>query len=766
AEPLSAIETAATPALEALTQSSAQSDIRSEIRSDIGSDRQPTGPASLTSALPATVASPNVASPNVASPNVASPNVASPNAASPNVASPNQPAPSPPLPRLAQIEQPAPEPAPEPLPEAEEDASEDKLERLLEGINRQPEAAPEEPAAEDPTAPEQPPAAQETPPETQAEEDPPEETQVLVSEVAVESESGEPLPPDLLDSVYNAAMTQPGRTTTRSGLQEDINNIFATGFFANVRAFPQDTPLGVRVTFVVQPNPVLSEVVIRENQVLPPEVIDEIFSPLYGRTLNLVEFQGAILGLNDWYQENGYVLAQVTAAPQVSQDGVVTLVVAEGVIEEIEVRYITLEGDDVDEEGNPIDGRTQPFIVTREFETQPGEVFQDSAIRDDLQRVFGLGIFDDVRLSLDPGDEDPRKVKVVVNVAERNTGSVGAAVGFNLTGDIFGSVSYQEDNFGGNNQKLRTEFQLSSREFLFDVSFTDPWIGGDPNRTSYTVNGFNRRSRSLIFDGGEIEVDLANGDDPRINRWGGGLTFSRPLSETSSASVGFDYQRVASLDGDGDLVETDELGNPLTFSGDGRDDLFTIPVGFVLDQRNDSIFPTSGSLLRLGTEQSVPLGNGSIFFNRLRGSYSYYVPVNVTGFGDGPETIALNLQAGTVIGDLPPYEAFSLGGTNSVRGFDEGDLGSGRSFIQATAEYRFPLFTEFLGGALFLDYATDLGSGDTVPGNPAGARGKPGSGFGYGAGVRVQTPLGQLRLDFGLNDEGDSRIHFGFGERF
>ncbi|MEM9909013.1 MAG: POTRA domain-containing protein, partial [Cyanobacteria bacterium P01_D01_bin.44] len=495
AEPLSAIETAATPALDTLTQPSAQSDIRLE--------GQSVAPASPTSVPPTAVASPNVASPSVSSL---------------NFASPNQPVPSEPLPRLAQIDEPVPEPAPEPAPEPEaEDPSEDRLQRLLEGINREPEspadAAPE-PEAEDPTAPEQPPAAEEAPSEPQAEEEaPPEETQVLVSEVLVESESGEPLPAELLDSVYNAAMTQPGRTTTRSGLQEDINNIFATGFFANVRAFPQDTPLGVRVTFVVQPNPVLSEVVIRENQVLPPEVIDEIFSPLYGRTLNLVEFQGAILDLNDWYQENGYVLAQVTAAPQVSEDGVVTLVVAEGVIEEIEVRYITLEGDDVDDEGNPIDGRTQPFIVTREFETQPGEVFQDSAIRDDLQRVFGLGIFDDVRLSLDPGDEDPRKVKVVVNVAERNTGSVGAAVGFNLTGDIFGSVSYQEDNFGGNNQKLRTEFQLSSREFLFDVSFTDPWIGGDPNRTSYTVNGFNRRSRSLIFDGGETDVDLANGDD-------------------------------------------------------------------------------------------------------------------------------------------------------------------------------------------------------------------------------------------------------------
>ncbi|MEM9977149.1 MAG: BamA/TamA family outer membrane protein, partial [Cyanobacteria bacterium P01_D01_bin.2] len=474
----------------------------------------------------------------------------------------------------------------------------------------------------------------------------------------------------------------------------------------------------------------------------------------------------AILELNEWYTSQGYVLAQVTAAPQVSDDGVATLIVAEGVIESIEVRYIDEDGNTVDAEGEPIDGRTHDYIVTREFETQPGDVFRQDNIQADLQRVFGLGIFDDVRLSLDPGDEDPRKVKVVVNIDEGNTGSVGAAVGFNLTGDIFGSISYQQDNLGGNNHKLRTEVQLSERDLLFDVSFTDPWIAGDPHRTSYTVNGFNRRSISLIFDGGDTDVDLPNGDTPRVNRVGGGVSFARPLDNGWSGSVGLEYQRVSIRDSDGDLSPQDQFGNDLSFSGDGRDDLLSIPIGFVLDRRNDPLAPTSGSLLRLGTEQTIPVGKGTIFFNRLRASYSRYVPVNFLSFGDGPQTLAFNVQGGTVLGDLPPYEAFSLGGTNSVRGFDEGDLGSGRSFVQATAEYRFPLFTSFLGGALFVDFGTDLGSGDNVPGDPAEIRGKPGSGFGYGAGLRVQTPLGALRLDYGINDDGDGRIHFGIGERF
>ena len=71
-----------------------------------------------------------------------------------------------------------------------------------------------------------------------------------------------------------------------------------------------------------------------------------------------------------------------------------------------------------------------------------------------------------------------------------------------------------------------------------------------------------------------------------------------------------------------------------------------------------------------------------------------------------------------------------------------------------------------MGGALFADFATDLGTGSSVPGNPAGVRDKPGSGFGYGLGVRINSPLGPIRVDYGFNDEGEGRFHFGIGERF
>jgi outer membrane protein insertion porin family len=567
---------------------------------------------------------------------------------------------------------------------------------------------------------------------------------VLVAEVQVEAAEGE-LDEDLRTLVYDEIETRPGRTTTRTQLQQDINNIFATGFFSAVDAVPEDTDLGVRVTYVVQPNPVLTDVQVEGNQVISDDEITTIFSDQIGEIINLREFQDGILELNELYQEQGYVLAQVIAAPEVSEDGVVTLEVAEGVIEDIEVRFLNEEGEAF-VDGEPVDGRTHDYIVTREFETQPGDVFNQAQIEQDFQNVFALQIFEDVTPGLEPGDEDPRKVKVIVNVTERSTGSVAAGLGFNFTGDLFGTVSFRQDNFGGNNQKLSAEAQLSTRDILFDISFTDPWIAGDPFRTSYTVNAFARRSINLNFDGGPNPIDLPNGDRVRIRRLGGEVSFRRPLSDNWAVTVGTRVQNISSRDADGRVQAFDADGNPITFSaatgGGGVDDLWTFPVSVSWDRRNDSFNPTSGGILRLNTEQSVPLGRGSIFMNRLRGSYSHYIPVSWINFNEGPQALAFNVQVGSIVGDVPPYEAFALGGSQLYSRLRGGGSGQWPQLRPVLRRVPFPACFRSWGVRLFLDAGSDLGSGNAVPGAPGPSRGKPGSGFGYGAGVRVQTPSG------------------------
>ncbi|BAW95958.1 outer membrane protein, OMP85 family [[Synechococcus] sp. NIES-970] len=625
--------------------------------------------------------------------------------------------------------------------------------------------------------------AQTTPPASESQQIPAQtetaEPRVLVAEVRINGVEDNVA---LEQRIIQAIETRAGQPATVTQIRDDVNRIYATGLFADVVATPEDTALGVRVSFNVVPNPVLSRVAVQalplegNQNITPPEVIDDIFGDRYGEVINLNDFQegsNKFRQLQQWYQENGYDLANVIGIDEPTADGVVTLIVVEGVIENIQVNFINADNE-------PVEGKTREFIITREMELKPGDVFRRDVAQRDLQRVFGLGLFEDIQLNFTSGTEDPTQAVLNLNVIEGNTGSIAAGGGISSASGFFGSVSYQQQNLGGNNQRLAAEFQLGQRDALFDVSFTDPWIAGDPYRTSYSVNAFRRRSISLIFDGGENEVRLPAegeelGDRPRVNRLGGGITFSRPLSRDVfnpsewRASLGFDYNRIRITDSDGNTAPVDEFGNPLSFSGDGVDDLFSLSLNAVRDRRTTFDGATRGSLTRFGTDQTLPFGNGSIFFNRLRASHSIYIdsPLKLPTFGseEKPHTLAFNIQGGAILGDLPPYEAFSLGGSNSVRGFEEGDLGSGRYYLQATAEYRFPIFAA-IGGAIFADYGTDLGSGDDVPGDPAGVRGKPGNGFGYGIGVRVNSPLGAIRVDYGIADNGNTRIHFGIGERF
>jgi outer membrane protein insertion porin family len=601
-------------------------------------------------------------------------------------------------------------------------------------------------------------------------------SQVIISEISITTDRGQ-LEPALESKIRQVLTVKIGQSVTRAQLEQNLNAVKALGDFSTVEIVPQDTAKGVKISFLVKPYGTLTQVQIKtlpanSISVLTSAAIAEIFKPQYGKKLNTIELKAAIDRLNQLYQKQGYNLAQVVDVEELNPDGKLTLVIAEGVIEDVQVQFLSKEGATVDEHKKPFTGNTRPFIVTREAELKPGQIFNRTTAEKDLRRIYGLGLFDDVRLSFIPGS-DPAKVILQFDVIERKTISLFPSGGISSTNGFFASVNFSNQNLGGNNQKLSAEAQLSARETTFDLNFSDPWIATDPYRTSYSVNAFRRQSLSSIFDGGKTPVFVPGTTEiPQVLRQGGGIAFNRPLDgnlfgeSTLRASVGVQYQRVSIRDGGGgSIVPKDSRGNDLSLSKTGEDDLLMLQLGLTQDVRNSPSDPTQGSLLRLGVDQSVPVGTGKILMTRAKASFTQYIPVKWIALNPGSQSLLFNVQGGTIFGDLPPYEAFSLGGSSGVRGYEEGDVGSGRSYIQATAEYRFPVFS-FLGLGIFADYGTDLGTSSSVAGNPAGVRSKPGSGFGYGAGVRFQSPFGPLRLDYGLNDRRETRIQFGLGERF
>ncbi|PHX86598.1 MAG: hypothetical protein CK536_08045 [Synechococcus sp. Baikal-G1] len=205
--------------------------------------------------------------------------------------------------------------------------------------------------------------------------------------------------------------------------------------------------------------------------------------------------------------------------------------------------------------------------------------------------------------------------------------------------------------------------------------------------------------------------------------------------------------------------------------------LFGLRVAATRNTLNDPRNPTAGNFLSLGTEQFVSVGPDSPTFNRVRASYTQYYPVNWLRVfkgcrpkkgeaADCKQALAFQLSAGANVGTIPPYEAFCLGGSNSVRGFYDCNMGVGTSYGEATIEYRFPIFS-IISGELFADAGTAFGTQGNVPGNPGGVLGKPGSGFSVGTGIILSTPVGPLRLEVASQDfTSNWRFNLGVGWKF
>lgn len=553
---------------------------------------------------------------------------------------------------------------------------------------------------------------------------------------------------ELQQLVRKTIATRPGGATSQRLVEKDVEALLATGLFANARGTTQTTPGGLKVVYQVEPI-VVRSLQLSGAQVLTPAVANDLFKAQLGAQVSPALIQQAVQQLNKWYTNNGYVLAQVLAV-RPSRQGVVMVEVAEGVVGDVKVRF-------VDKDGKPTQGRSKPDYLTSQFKLKPGQVFRMDVARGDLQQLYQTGLFDKADVSL---NGDARKVEVTYDLTERPARSVNAGGGYSADSGIVGTVSYSDRNLNGVGQQVGVNVQASTRDLQFNGNFTNPYNPNNPDKLGYTINAFRRRGLSQTFND---DIKLPNGDQVRQGQFGGGITFTRPVDDWQ-ASVGLNYTRTSIRDRSGNISPVDKQGNQLSFSNTGVDDLVTVSAGVTKDQRNNFINPTQGSILSLSSAQSVPIGNGNILMNQIQANYSQYVPTSLLG-GSQPEVLAFNVQGGTTIGDLPPYQAFNLGGINSVRGYGNGEVASGRSFVLASAEYRFPIFNP-VGGVLFADFASDLGSGDTVPGEPGVVRGKPGSGFGYGAGIRLNSPIGIIRAEYGFNDQGASKLQFGIGQRF
>ena len=577
------------------------------------------------------------------------------------------------------------------------------------------------------------------------------------------------------------------------------------------------------------------------SDLLSQAVIDEAFRSDFGSTINLNALQQRMKALQAQLAGEGYSLARISGPERVSPDGVITLKMIQGQVAGVEVQFLNKEGEGEDENGEPIIGKTKEWVVTREISVEPGDPFNRNTLERDIRRLYATQLFSDVKVTLKPVPEQPGDVLIVLGIVEQSTGQLSGGLGYSQSQGVFGQAQVQDSNMFGRAWNVGLNVTYGQYGGLANISFSDPWIKGDKHRTSFRSSLFLSQQVPQAFqseDNGNIRTveqyeDNGNkyayninssknpsgdsfgsvnkalkefpdrswfdyeGDTIALRKTGGSFSFSRPLNGGDPFKdspwrvlAGMSFANVRPINFSAETrpygVSTNNFKNGrvknndvicVSFNCADNNLLSGLRLATTYNTLNDTRSPTSGNFFTFSSEQFVGVNDDSPTFNRMRGSYTQFFPVNWLKLHKGcrpdqgekadcPQAIGLQVKGGTIVGELPPYEAFCVGGSNSIRGWYDCDLAVGRSFGEVTLEYRFPIFSVF-SGELFVDAGTDFNTQKNVPGKPGLLLDKDGSGVSVGTGVIVGTPVGPLRLEIATRDfTSDYRFNLGVGYKF
>ncbi len=115
-------------------------------------------------------------------------------------------------------------------------------------------------------------------------------------------------------------------------------------------------------------------------------------------------------------------------------------------VKDIQIRFLNNKDEWVDENGEPIKGRTQRDFILGNLQLKQGEVFSLDLLQKDLQRLRRLEPFDKVEVSL---EEDAAGVSIIYSIRERRYPSLSFGGGNSDDYGLYGSVGYTDANIGG-----------------------------------------------------------------------------------------------------------------------------------------------------------------------------------------------------------------------------------------------------------------------------------------------------------------------------
>lgn len=541
-------------------------------------------------------------------------------------------------------------------------------------------------------------------------------------------------PKDVKARLYALIQSKVGSSVKMETIKSDVTALGGTGIFSRISPTFNSVPEGVKLKYQLTANPVVYKLDIQGNTVFRTQFLAELLNIQAGSVLDLNYVKERLKEIETLYLKQGYILVSFPDV-HMTEDGTLHITVEEGTIEDIKLV------------GNE---KTKDHVVLRELRFRKGHPFNKFLASRSMERLYNLGFFEDVNMKLLPGEGSSHSVIVEIDMIEQKTGIVTVGAGYSNSDGIVGMVEVGDSNFRGTGDKVNVhwEFGGSGRGKNYQFSYTRPWINDKGDSL-----GFSLYNRIYQYDDFDATGNTVAEYQKRKKGWN--LTWGRVSDEYRTNYLNFESTKEALNSepqaGPGAVPDKWEDWKKKIKENIGKTNSMTFT--HVYDSRDNYFNATKGKRFSCSLQWGGHGLGGNFDFYKFTAEGRFYKQL-----GNG-HVLALRLMGGYISGHISYSDLFSLGGANNLRGYED-DQFKGDKMYAATLEYRLPIAKK-VQGVLF----TDVGSTWGIDrGQIPWYKDDRSIHFSAGVGLRLQTPIGPVRLDYGYGKKG--KFHFSFGTQF